>query len=322
MTKVLALDPIREEGLSLLRDAPHVELVHLPEPTEEMILDHLQDADAVILRARRLSESAYRSAPRLRLVSRHGVGCDNIDFNLMTELGIGVAIASDSNLVSVAEHAMALTLGACKNIGVATEAVRSGDWTVRDSLGARDLEGADTLVVGFGRIGRAYAARAAAFGARLSIYDPFMPVDAPLPEGMARVDDLATALETAEVISIHMPRTEQTAGLFGHEVLGKCRPGAILVNTARGGIVDERALVSALEAGRPGFYATDVLDNEPPSLEDPLLGRSDVLVTPHSAAMTRQGAIRMATRSAQNVLDYLGGTLSPDMMALPPKPWI
>lgn len=319
MAKVLALDPIHEDGLALLRARSDVELVHLPTPTDATILEHLKDAEAVILRARRLEDDMYRHAPKLRLVSRHGVGCDNLKFDLLRDLGIGVAIASDSNLVSVAEHAMMLTLAACKNVVRAERAARNGHWSARENLGARDLDGAAVLVVGFGRIGQAYAQRAAAFGARITVYDPFLPEAAPLPDGYGRAGDLAGALTATDVVSIHIPRTADTANMFGAETLKHMQPGAILVNTARGGIVDEAALLAALDAGRPGFYATDVLADEPPAPDDPLLGRDDVIVTPHSAAMTAQGAIRMATRSAQNVLDFLDGTLAQEMIALAPS---
>lgn len=318
MAKVLALDPIHEDGLALLRARPDVELVHLSEPTEAEIAEHMRDAVAVILRARRLDDDLYRQAPNLRLVSRHGVGCDNLKFDLLRGLGIGVAVASDSNFVSVAEHAMTLTLAACKNLVRAERAARGGDWAARENLGARDLDGAATLVLGFGRIGRAYARRAAAFGARIAVFDPFLPDDAALPEGCVRAGDLGAALAEADVVSIHMPRTAETANLFGADMLARMKPGAILVNTARGGIVDETALLAALDAGRPGFYATDVLADEPPAADDPLLARDDVIVTPHSAAMTAQGAMRMATRSAQNVLDFLDGRLAEDMIALAP----
>jgi len=319
MVKVLALDPIHEDGLALLRARPEVELVHLPTPTDAEILNHLKDAEAVILRARRLEDEMYRQAPKLRLVSRHGVGCDNLKFDLLRELGIGVAIASDSNLVSVAEHAMTLTLAACKNLVRAERAARSGNWAARDNLGARDLDGSAVLVLGFGRIGQAYAKRASAFGARITIYDPFLAGETELPKDYVRATNLEDALAAMDVVSIHMPRTAETANLFSSATLGNMKSGAILVNTARGGIVDEAALLAALDAGRPGFYATDVLADEPPSADDPLTGRDDVIVTPHSAAMTAQGATRMATRSAQNVLDFLDGKLAREMIALAPS---
>lgn len=320
MAKVLALDPIHPDGLDLLRARSDVELVHLPNPTEADIAKHIQDAEVVLIRARVLADDMFQQATRLRLVSRHGVGCDNLKFEVLQPLGIGVAIAADSNLISVAEHAMTLTLAACKDLDRANGAVRDGKWAIRENLKARDLNGSQTLVVGFGRIGQAYAQRAAAFGAQITVFDPFRPKDASLPEGYSLADSLAEAVSQADIVSIHMPRTAETSNLFDGDLLARMKPGSIVVNTARGGIVDEGAMAAALDAGRPGAYATDVLLDEPPHPDNPLLGREDVIVTPHSAAMTMQSTIRMATRSAQNALDFLDGTLREDMIALAPAP--
>ena len=165
------------------------------------------------------------------------------------------------------------------------------------------------------RAGRAFAERARAFGAHVTVYDPFMPEDAPLPNGVRRQNDLQQALAAADIVSLHMPRTPETAMLFNTDKLRQMKPGAILVNTARGGIVDETALPAAFAEGRPAIYATDVLEQEPPRADDPLLASDQLIVTPHSAAMTQEGARRMATRSCQNVLDYFADALDPDMVA-------
>lgn len=315
MIKVLVLDAIHESGLTLLRARDDIELIYLQAPSEADIARGMRDAEYVILRGRKLADEHYRQASRLRLVSRHGVGCDNMNLPLLEELGIGVAVAADSNYVSVAEHAMMLTLAACKNLVRAEKAVRGNNWSARDNLGARDLDGAETLIVGFGRIGRAFAQRAAAFGARIMFYDPLLPDGASLPDDCQRVWNLS-AVQKADVISIHIPNTPNTAGMFNDRLLSQIKPGAILVNTARGGIVDEKALASALDNGLLAVYATDVLASEPPDQDDPLLRREDVIVTPHSAAMTAQSAQRMSLSSAQNILDHLDGSLSRQKIVL------
>ncbi len=316
MVKVLALDPIDDAGLSLLRARDDVALVYLPNPTDTEISEHMRDTEALILRARKIENDIYKNAPKLRLISRHGVGCDNLNFDVLRNLGVTVAIASDSNLVSVAEHAMMLTLAACKNLILAQRAVFEHNWSARQDLSARDFAGSKTLVIGFGRIGRAYAERAAAFGAEIVVFDPYISNRTSLPSDYERAVQLENAVAQADIISIHMPRTEETANLFDTVILSQLKNGAILVNTARGGLVDEAALLTELNTGRGIRYATDVLLAEPPGTEDPLLQRDDVIITPHSAAMTKQGTIRMATRSAQNVLDFLDGRLASDMIAL------
>ncbi len=315
MIKVLALDPIHEDGLALLRDAPDVSLVHLADPSDAEITSHIGDAEVLLLRGRMLSPGQWQSARKLRLVSRHGVGCDNVDFQTMSRLGATVAVAADANFVSVAEHAFALMLAACRRLITADAAVRGGSWGCRDRLRAREVMGAQVLTVGYGRIGQAFAQRASAFGAHVLVHDPYLPDGVSLPAGMRRLAELDTAVAEADIISLHVPGT---ACLFGAGRLARCREGALLINTSRGGLVDETALPAALDAGRPAVYATDVLANEPPAAGSPLLQRSDVIFTPHSAAMTAEGTRRMAIGCAQNALDFLAGRLPARMTAFAP----
>ncbi|WP_421708740.1 NAD(P)-dependent oxidoreductase [Algihabitans sp.] len=316
MVKVLVLDPVHESGLDLLRTAPDVTCVHLAEPKDAEIVRHMADAEILILRGRKLPRGAFEQAQKLRLVSRHGVGCDNLDFDLMQDLGVTVAVAADSNYVSVAEHAIALILAGLKRLPVADEAVRSANWSLRDHLGARELQGAKVLVVGFGRIGQAFASRVSAFGAQCLVYDPFLTSN---PCNVTPVETLEDGLAQADIVSLHLPNTAETANLLDAARLAQMRPGSLLVNTARGGIVDEGALLEALNKRCPAIYATDVLASEPPSPDDPLLNRPDVILTPHSAAMTREAAQRMSERAAQNALDFLSGELSPEMTAFRPS---
>ncbi len=319
--RVLVLDPVHDDGMSLLHARPDIEVVHLPDPTPDTISPEMEKADILILRGRYLPEEDFERAGRLRLVSRHGVGCDNLDLPRLKERQIGVAVAADANAISVAEHAFALMLAGAKNLLVADRSVRGNNWAKRGAMDAFELSGRTVLVVGFGRIGRGFAERAAAFGMNILVHDPFLPANAVLASHVTRADDLDAALGEADVVSLHLPMSEANRDLFDAARFARMRPGALLVNTARGGIVNEHDLADALDRGRPGRYATDVLADEPPKTDNPLLGREDVILCPHSAAMTAEGVIRMATRSAQNVLDYLDGTLAPDMTVVEPTPF-
>lgn len=318
MPKLLALDPIHKDGLDILRRHPEITLVHLPNPSERDISRHMVDAEILLLRGRHLSQEQWQSAEKLSLVTRHGVGCDNVNFELMRDMGVTVAVTADANYVSVAEHALALMLAACRNLVVADMASRSGEWGRRENLGARELRDAQVLVVGFGRIGRAFADRTRAFGADVSVYDPYLEVAADVPDDVTLALNLESGIQNADIISLHLPHTSDTQGLFNSELLSACKRGAILVNTGRGGIVDEAALIEALDAGRLSVYATDVLASEPPQCDDPLLSRHDVIITPHSAAMTAEGARHMAVGAAQNALDFLKGVLPHRMIAFEP----
>ena len=236
----------------------------------------------------------------------------------MASCGITVAITANANFVSVAEHAFALMLAACKRIPEGDAAVRANRWGVREALGAREIMGAKLLVIGFGRTGSALAERARAFGAEILVHDPMLPPDMHLPEGYQRIGRLEEGLSQADIVSLHVPATPETRHLIGTPELALMPTGSILINTARGGIVEEKALPPALTALRPALYATDVLDSEPPAPDDPLLSHDQVILTPHSAAMTNEGTMRMSDHAAQNVLDFLSGRLRPEMVAFAP----
>ena len=317
MPKVLLPDPIDRAGLDLLSGRAEVDLVLLTEPTEEDLAREVADAWAIVLRARRLSPEQWAAARALALVSRHGVGCDNVPLDDLRARGVTVAITADANAPSVAEHAMMLMLATARRARLHDAAVREGRWGVREEGIARDLLGATLLIVGLGRIGREVAARASAFGMRVLGHDPVLAPDASV-EGVERVLDLDRALGEADVVSLHLPATEQTRGLFDRGRLARFKRGAILVNAARGGIVDEAALCDALDAGTLGGAGLDVFAEEPVATDNPLLARDDVLLSPHNAAMSREGARRMAEHAALNVLDFLDGRLDPRMIVAAP----
>ena len=317
MPKVLVLDPIDPAGLDLLRGRAEVDLVHLPEPTAEAITREIADAWALLLRARRLAPEQWRAARALALVSRHGVGCDNLPLDDLRGRGVTVAITADANAPSVAEHTLMLMLATARRARAHDAAVREGRWEIREAQATQDLLGATLLIVGLGRIGREVAARAGAFGMRILGHDPLLAPDQPVP-GVERAPDLDAALGEADVVTLHLPVTPETRGLFDAARLSRFKPGSILINAARGGIVDEMALFDALDAGPLAGAGLDVFAEEPVPRDHPLLARDDVLLSPHSAAMSRQGARRMAEHAARNVLDFLDGRLDPRMIAAGP----
>ena len=317
MPKVLVLDPIDPAGLDLLRERPEIDLVHLPEPAPEAIAREIADAWALLLRGRRLAPEHWREARALALVSRHGVGYDNLPLGDLRAAGVTVAITADANAVAVAEHTMMLMLAVARRARAYDAAVRTGRFAFREAQVAEDLFEKTLLVVGLGRIGREVAARARAFGMRVLGHDPLLDPSEHI-EGVERAPDLDAALAQADVVSLHLPATPETRGLLDARRLARLKPGAILVNAARGGIVDEAALCAALEEGPLAGAGIDVFAEEPVPADHPLLGRDDVLLSPHSAAMTRQGARRMAVGAARNVLDFFDGRLDPRMVVAAP----
>jgi D-3-phosphoglycerate dehydrogenase len=232
-------------------------------------------------------------APGLRVIARNGIGYDNVDVAAATERGIAVCNTPDGPTVSTAEHAVTLMLLVAKNIRAAETALRTGataGYYIRHE--GIELDGKVLGLVGFGRIARHVARIAAGLGMRITTYDPFLPASA-IPAGIDRADTLEALLGVADVVSVHVPLTEASRGLFGAAAFASMKPGAVFINTARGGLVDHDALLEALDTGRLFGAGLDVTDPEPLQVGEPLLGRDDVVVTPHIASGTVDGKARI-----------------------------
>lgn len=303
MAKVLITMPIATSGLTRLQEAGHeLDLVERPAPAE--FRARLAQADAVILRFQPLSREDIAEAGRLRFVARHGVGYDAVDVAALSARGIPLAITPRANAVGVAEHALALLLAVARRIIAQDAAVRAGQWQAALRGPMFELAGKTALIVGAGRIGRATAERMQAFGMRVLAYDPFLPADATLPAGVAIMTSLEAALAQADVVSLHLPLTDDTRRLVDPLALKR---GAIVINTARGGLLDQGRLLTALESGHLLGAGLDVFDREPPSATDPLHQRPDVVLSPHAASLTDASIDRMATECAANIIDFFDG---------------
>jgi len=245
-------------------------------------------ADFLLVATARVDEAVIRAAPRLRLVQHQGVGYDNIDVAACGAAGIPVALTPEGTAVGVAEHTLLLILAVYKHLCTADAAVRAGRWPVWE-LRSRsyELAGKTLGLIGFGRIGREVARRARAFDAAIVYYDPFRAaaeIEASLEATYLPLDEL---LRRSDVVSLHLPLSPATRGSIGARELALMRPSAVLINTARGPLVDERALADALAAERIAGAGLDVFEQEPPGAENPLLGCANVVLTPHIAAGTR-----------------------------------
>jgi D-3-phosphoglycerate dehydrogenase len=313
MPRVVVLGRIAAGGRALLAARPDLVIDDLPDAAEAEVAARVVGADAILIRTSRLSAGAIAGAPGLRVVSRHGVGYDNVDVAALTARGVPLTVVGDVNAPTVAEHTLFLLLALAKR-GIARDrAVREGRWEERNAAGAVDLAGRRLLIVGLGRIGRRVAALAGAFGMAVEGFDP---VAAPEP-GVAMADDLDAALGRADAVTIHVPLLPATRNLFGAGRLARMKRGALLLCTARGGIVDEAALAAELRAGRLGGAGLDVFAEEPPAPDHPLFGLDSVVLSPHSAALTAECAARMSEVAARNVLAGLDGTLDPALVVNP-----
>jgi D-3-phosphoglycerate dehydrogenase / 2-oxoglutarate reductase len=308
MPHLLVAGKLHPSGLELLRSAPGVTFDYVEEISEPSYQLHLSKADALVIRTQPLTAASVALAPGLKIVSRHGVGYDAVDVPALNARGIPLCIVGDVNSSGVAEHAMMLILAASHRLIAADRATLGGDWGWRNGLQTHEVAGKRLLILGFGRIGQKLAALARAFGMEVAAHDPFLSADRWL-EGAARVTDLAAALADADAVSLHMPRADRA--VLGAAELALMKPTAVVVNTARGGLVDEVALAEALRAGRLGGAGIEVFDTEPPGRDHPLFGIDQAVLTPHNAALTVECAERMAVDSVQNVLDFFAGKLNP-----------
>lgn len=280
--------------------------------TEDCYKDRIAEADILLIRTQPLTEETVKRGEKLRLVSRHGVGYDAVDVDALTRRGIPLCIVGDVNSGGVAEHAMMMMLSAVKLARRADAAVRSGDWAWRNRLEAGEIGGKNLLILGFGRIGRKLAELARGFGMTIRAYDPYLerngwPEGDVLPSGP--LDD---ALAWADVVSIHAPKPESP--LIGERQFARMKSSSVLVNTSRGGIVDEIALAEALRAGQIRAAGIDVFADEPPAPDHPLFGLDNVLLSPHIAGLTEEGSARLGHHSIQNILDFLDGRLDPALV--------
>lgn len=311
MARVLVVGRIAEDGLAVLRDAGH-EVVTLEEGDAAALDAALPGTEAILVRTMRLQPEQLDRATGLRIVSRHGVGYDNVPIDHLTARGVPLAIAASANKVAVAEHAFWMILELLKRGREHDRAVRAGDWGFRARNAALEAAGRRLLLVGCGRIGSELGRRAVAFAMSVAVHDPYA---AAVP--FALEPDLDAALARADVVSLHLPLTTATRGLISRARLALLQPHAILVNTARGGLVDEVALAEALRAGRLRGAGIDVFADEPPATEHPLLDLPNVLLTPHSGGITAESAVRMAIEAARNIVDHLAGRLDPAVCVNP-----
>ena len=305
---VLIADKLAESTVEALGD--QVEVRWVDGPDREKLLAAVPEADALLVRsATTVDAEVLDAAPKLKIVARAGVGLDNVDVKTATERGVLVVNAPTSNIHSAAEHALALLLSAARQIPAADASLREHAWK-RSSFSGTEIFGKTVGVVGLGRIGQLVAQRLAAFEAHIVAYDPYVSAAraAQLGIELLSLDDL---LGRADFISVHLPKTPETAGLIGTEALAKTKPGVIIVNAARGGLIDEAALADAITSGHVRAAGLDVYSKEP-CTDSPLFELSEVVVTPHLGASTEEAQDRAGTDVAASVKLALAGEFVPD----------
>jgi D-3-phosphoglycerate dehydrogenase len=309
--KILVTDPIATPGLKRLRAAGHT-VVEAYDASPAELQVRAADAAALIVRsATRVDTALLENAPPLHVVTRAGVGVDNIDVEAATRGGVIVANAPTGNVEAAGEHAVAMALAAARSIPQAHNRLKGGEWAKDDFLGT-ELAGKTVGIVGLGRVGSAAAERYSGMGMELVAHDPYIE-PARAAEVGAELVELPPCLERADVLSVHAVLTDETEGLIGAAELTRLG-GGYVVNCARGGIVDETALATAVAEGPLDGAAIDVFGAEPVEPDNPLLAVDEIVVTPHIGAATARAQQRVATTAAEQVIAALAGDPVPNAL--------
>jgi D-3-phosphoglycerate dehydrogenase len=313
MPHILVAGKLHPAGLALLKSAPGVTFDYVEEVSEPSYAPLIDKADALVIRTQPLSAGTIARAGRLKVVSRHGVGYDAVDLPALNARGIVLTIVGDTNSVSVAEQAMMLLLACAKKALRADRSVREpGGWGWRNKLVATELLGKRLLIIGYGRIGRHLARMASGFGMEIRAHDPWLNQQGWPADDVQPAEPLKEWLSWADAVSISAPKTDRP--ILGEAEIAAMKPGAILINTSRGGVVDEKAMTAALESGHIGAAGLDVFEQEPPDPANPLFALDQVILSSHIAGLTTEAAERMAVASVRNALDFLGGHVDPALV--------
>ncbi len=304
MPKVLISDGLAPQGVEILEHARGLEVVLRKSVSPAELLELVADAEALVIRSgTKVTAEVIAKAEKLRVIGRAGIGVDNVDVPAATARGIAVLNTPEGNNITTAEHAIALLVSLARHVPQATASMKAGAWEKSKFTGL-ELYNRTLGVIGLGNIGRIVAQRAQGLGMRVIAYDPHIGADvaAKLDVELVSLDDL---LSRSDAITVHVPKTKDTTGLLGSEAFAKVRKGVLVVNAARGGIVDEAALLDALNAGQVGGAALDVFDKEPPPKDHPLVLHDRVICTPHLGASTEQAQLNVSVAIAEQVRDYL-----------------
>ena len=314
--KILVVQKIHEAGMKLIISNPkyEFEIIDVEEMVEQIDINLFKkkvvDCDAISIRTEKLPGEVIEYAKKLKIISRHGVGYDNIDLNTTKKNNITLAITAKANAIAVAEHVMFMLLSISKGKNMYDNSVKSGRFADRNKLPKTiELWNKNILIVGFGRIGQCLIKRCLGFEMNVFVYDPFVDSEKIISLGGKKVDNLVEAVQTMDAISLHVPLNDKTKNLINISLLKTMKKNCILINAARGGIVNENDLNLALNDGLIYGAGLDVFSKEPPDENNPLLKNDKVFLSPHTSAFTEECMQRMGKETIQNIIDFFDNKL-------------
>ena len=310
MKKILIIQPIHQEGIKLLHNNSEYEFEVVENIEINFLKNKIKNCDGVSIRTAKLSGEVIEAANNLKIISRHGVGYDNIDLKVSKQKNITLAITANANAVAVAEHVMFMILNISKRGNMYDDTVKSGKFNERNKLPKTvELWNKNILIAGFGRIGQALIKRCLGFEMNVFVYDPYVSKEFIEKEGGTKVEDLSEASKDMDAISLHIPLNNETKNIVNYELLKSMKKNCIIINAARGGIVNEVDLDRALNEDLIFGAGLDVFETEPPIENNPLLQNKKVFLSPHTAAFTEECMTRMGKETVQNIFDFFDGNL-------------
>ena len=315
MPKVAILEHIHPSGISLLKKNPAFDFEIIENISKENLINKLPNFDAISLRVLKLDNDIISKCKKLKIISRHGVGYDNIDLNSLKSNNITLAITATANAVSVAEHVMFMILNISKGIDMYDSAVRKGQFLRKDRYNKTfELWNKNFLIAGFGRVGKVLIKRCLGFEMKVYVYDPFVDDKTIESFGGIRVSDFNESLKNMDYISMHLTLTDKTTDLINLSNLKTMKKNSIIINTSRGGIINEKDLNEALNKGFIFGAGLDVFEKEPPNINNPLLKNKKVFLSPHSSTFTEECTERMGKETIQNIINFFENKLDQSMI--------
>ena len=306
MKKILVIQPIHEAGIELLKNNPNYEFEVVENVDPEFLKSKIKDCDGASIRTAKLTGDVIEAANNLKIISRHGVGYDNIDLESSKKNNLTLAITATANAVAVAEHVMFMLLNISKRKTMYDDTVKEGKFNDRNKLPKTvELWGKNILIAGFGRIGQSLIKRCLGFEMKVFVYDPFVSKNVIENLGGIKVDSMEDACKTMDAVSLHIPLNDKTKNIINYDLLKTMKNNCIIINAARGGIVNEVDLDKALNESLIFGAGLDVFETEPPIKSHPLLTLNNILLTPHNAALTLECRKRMSNEACENIIYFL-----------------
>ena len=305
MKNILIIQPIDKSGIEILENHPDYNFEIIDGTNLEEIKKKIIECDGISIRTAKLPAEVIRGAKNLKIISRHGVGYDNIDLEAAKEKNITISITATANAVAVAEHVMFMLLNISKRKDMYDKTVKSGRFNDRNKLPKTiELWNKNILIMGFGRIGKSLIKRCIGFEMNVYVYDPFVSKEEIESLGGKKIEDLKEGVKKIDALTLHMPLNEKTKNIINYEVLKNMKKNCIIINASRGGIINENDLNKSLNENKIFGAGLDVFDTEPPDNDNPLLKNDKTFLSPHTAAFTEECMVRMGKETIQNIIDF------------------